>query len=450
MERIDKCFVREEYKLWMYKEYFLPSKRFLLTVHKLTATHLKLLDTFSDKYVKKWAGLPVSATNAIIHLKEGLDCKSISELYMECHKVSHTRTRLKGDANINQVLDSTVRREAQLSQTSGRLHTTTVCEVTHQQVLHLNTVSGEVPTYTGDQASRLQATFNHQVQEGVKKVVRAEQQEVLVEHVRSLTLQGNTLALAAAEGEDMVWKSYMYNLKKGTLKFLLNATIDTLPTLANLKRWKKSPTDLCKLCRCRQTTSHILSSCSTALNSGRYTWRHDTILSYILSCIDTSKADLYSDLPGHQAAGGGTIPPTITITALRPDVVLVEREAKRLHLFELTMPGEQYIDERNKQKSDKYAHFATDCAPYSCTVTCFEVSNKGFISTRNHETLKALHKYTKPDIKLKTFKQNISALALYTSYHIYLCRSDPLFTITPFLPPPFSDGSSARTRRAGQ
>ena len=285
MERIDKSFVREEYKLWIYKEYFLPSKRFLLTVHTLTATHLKLLDTLSDKFVKKWTGLPCSATNAIIHLKEGLDCKSISELYMECHAVSHARTRLKGDASINQVLDSTVQREGQLSQTSGRLHTTTVCEEVFQQVLQLSTVDGEVPEYTGEQGRHLQEKFNREVQEKVKKAVRAEQQEKLVEHVRGLTLQGNTLALAAAEGEDVIWKGFMYNLKAGTLKFLLNATIDTLPTAANLQRWKKSPSDLCKLCRCRQTTSHILNSCSTALNTGRFTCRHDTILSHILSTL---------------------------------------------------------------------------------------------------------------------------------------------------------------------
>ena len=33
MMRIDECFVRSEFKLWIYKEYFIPSKRFLLTVH---------------------------------------------------------------------------------------------------------------------------------------------------------------------------------------------------------------------------------------------------------------------------------------------------------------------------------------------------------------------------------------------------------------------------------
>ena len=51
-------------------------------------------------------------------------------------------------------------------------------------------------------------------------------------------MQGHNLALAAAEKQDLVWKSFMYDLKQGTLKFLLNAGIDTLPTAANLKLWK--------------------------------------------------------------------------------------------------------------------------------------------------------------------------------------------------------------------
>ena len=81
-------------------------------------------------------------------------------------------------------------------------------------------------------------------------------------------MQGHNLALAAAEKQDLVWKSFMYDLKQGTLKFLLNAGIDTLPTAANLKRWKKSASDLCKLCRGRQTTDHVLSICKVALDTG--------------------------------------------------------------------------------------------------------------------------------------------------------------------------------------
>ena len=37
---------------------------------------------------------------------------------------------------------------------------------------------------------------------------------------------------------DMIWKSYMFNLKKGTLKFLLHSCLDNLPTQTNLLQWE--------------------------------------------------------------------------------------------------------------------------------------------------------------------------------------------------------------------
>ena len=53
--------------------YILPSIRFLLTVHDLPQTHLTKLDTMSDQFLKKWAGLPRCATNAIL--------QDLAELY---------------------------------------------------------------------------------------------------------------------------------------------------------------------------------------------------------------------------------------------------------------------------------------------------------------------------------------------------------------------------------
>ena len=43
--------------------------------------------------------------------------------------------------------------------------------------------------------------------------------------MKQLAVQVQYLALAAAEKEDVVWKSSMYNLKKGTLKFSSNRPI---------------------------------------------------------------------------------------------------------------------------------------------------------------------------------------------------------------------------------
>ena len=152
--------------------------------------------------------------------------------------------------------------------------------------------------------------------------------------MKDLAVQGNFLGLAAAEKEDIVWKSTMYELKQGTLKFLLNASIDTLPTAANLKRWKKSSCDLCKFCKRRQTTEHILSNCKVALDTNRYTWRHNCVINYIVTNVDP-KFRVFSDLPGHTASGGGSIPPELGVITLKPDIVILNDQEKTIHLFEL-------------------------------------------------------------------------------------------------------------------
>ena len=205
---------------------------------------------------------------------------------------------------------------------------------------------------------------------------------------------------------------------------------------------------MCKLCRGRQTTNHVLNGCKVALNTKRSTWRHDTILSYLVSCVDTSKYTVHSDLPGHQAAGGGSIPPEICVTNLRPDIVLIDLEKRSVNLFELTCPSEENINTRHHEKTRKYSHFLQDI-PKS-TLTGCEVSSKGFLSSRNHTALNTLFKYMKPDIKLKTFKQNVSVLSVYSSYHIWLCRSDPEFTVPPPLPPPFLEKAAPTRRGSGQ
>ena len=47
-----------------------PIKSFLLTVHTLKKTQLQTLDTLTDKAVKRWVGLPRSATNVFIHMPQ--------------------------------------------------------------------------------------------------------------------------------------------------------------------------------------------------------------------------------------------------------------------------------------------------------------------------------------------------------------------------------------------
>ena len=109
--------------------------------------------------------------------------------------------------------------------------------------------------------------------------------------------------------------------------------------------------------------------------------------------------------------------------------------------FLLLLPIESNgnIDKRHQEKSNKYAHFGTDMTGYDCAVTAFEIGSRGYISTRNHSALYTLHKFVKPGVKLAKFKQNISALSVYSSFHIFITRKEAIFTEPPYLLPPFDD-----------
>ena len=96
------------------------------------------------------------------------------------------------------------------------------------------------------------AEFIKEVKEDVKrKIVSIENQDIF-EHVQTLKKQGNFLAMSKIEQTDVIWQSYIFNIPKGTMRRLLNDSIDTLPTKVNLKLWGKITNDKC-FCRQRQS-----------------------------------------------------------------------------------------------------------------------------------------------------------------------------------------------------
>ena len=143
------------------------------------------------------------------------------------------------------------------------------------------------------------------------------------------------------------------------MKWLINSSIDTLPTNVNLFQWGKRSNNLCSLhCGKKETTNHILNCCTKSTD--RYVWRHNCVLGYILKCLDTSKYTCYSDIDGFQTSSGGTVPPNICVTTLWPHLVIVDNTNQSVKLFELTVPGEQRIDIAHNIEDAKYQHFETD------------------------------------------------------------------------------------------
>jgi hypothetical protein len=80
-KNIDGCLVRDEHKVRVYKEYFLPANRFILSIHDPTKTDPWDLDALTNRYLKSWLDMPQSGSFLPVHSGLGMDVKSVSHLY---------------------------------------------------------------------------------------------------------------------------------------------------------------------------------------------------------------------------------------------------------------------------------------------------------------------------------------------------------------------------------
>ena len=180
--------------------------------------------------------------------------------------------------------------------------------------------------------------------------------------VKKLTLQGDFASLLIKEQSNVGWKSISNNIPKGILSFALKSSVNGLNTPDNLKRWGIRKLDKCDICGNYANLEHILNWCKTSLDQGRFTWRHDSILKYLATELNKRKPEnltLYIDIPGHKI-NGGTIPADVLTTLERPDIVILNRQEKKIILFELTVSFEKNADAANLRKTTKYVNLSSD------------------------------------------------------------------------------------------
>ena len=127
-------------------------------------------------------------------------------------------------------------------------------------------------------------------------------------------------------------------MPKNLLSFAIRSCIDCLSTPDNSRLQGKRTSDKCKLCNNRGTLSHLLNSCPVGLEQGRFTYRHNSVLNYIVKSVSElcTKYELdisiYADLTGYRI-NGGTIPPNIVPTPEKPDLVIHDKQNNTVSLL---------------------------------------------------------------------------------------------------------------------
>ena len=186
-----------------------------------------------------------------------------------------------------------------------------------------------------------------------------------------------------------LWKAEPYRIR-----FLVCSVYDVLPSPTNLRIWRLSDSPECQLCKGCGTLEHILSSCPKALGDGRYRWRHDLVLKVIADTVGEAIQNSIKLRPppnqirfvrageklgkARQSTRGLLasardwnlqvdlgrrlkFPEKITITSLRPDMVLSSESTKQVVLLELTVPWEDRIEEAYARKKAKYEELVAEC-----------------------------------------------------------------------------------------
>ena len=448
LKNLDSTLVRNEYKVRMYSEYLLSACRFHFSIHDLSKSQLSELEGLTHGYLKRWLGLPRGASWALVHDVHGLNIKSIDHLYRESRLLNLSNIRFFSDSRVRHALDCKEERESKwcrkfssavyakgfIAEVVTPFVQQPVSNIDQSLDVSLNSWSSleldepdpppPPPLPRGVVSQKL---LKRKVQAGVQDRVN----DFWKEKVGTYVMQGDYIALIMEEGGCVTWRSYLWDIPRGILKFAMNAGLNTLPTLDNLKRWGKRVCDRCPFCGNTQTLLHVLSSCQVALDQGRFTWRHNSVLSNIIALVKPNLAPgmrLYSDLPGFLAPGGGSIPPHVLVTNLRPDIFIVDDSSRIAVVFELTCPWDKNIDRSHSYKEDKYAPLVADLSrSYRTFHFSVEISVRGQVTGGNKARLKAFvyRVCTDPKVVLKTLVPICSKVSLLSSFSIFSARSEP-------------------------
>ena len=133
-------------------------------------------------------------------------------------------------------------------------------------------------------------------------------------------------------------------------------------------------------------------------------------------------------MPGFLAPGGGSIPPNVIVTNLRPDIFVVNETAREVIVFELTCPWDDNIVRSHSYKEDRYAPLVADLSrSYKTFHFSIEVSVRGQVTSDNKKRLKAFVYRTclEPKSVFKLIVSSCSKIALLSSYSIFMARSEP-------------------------
>ena len=182
----------------------------------------------------------------------------------------------------------------------------------------------------------------------VLKSIQTQHHHRITEELTSQGLIITSILKYASLSTTSLWSNVQINMPKNIFNFTLKYLSNSLASRKSLSKWCITQSSACSFCLQSETVQHIISSCKSYLEQGRYTWRHDSVLIFIANTLSGPQCCfLYADIPAFLS------PSLITGDSLRPDLILICKN-NDLYILELTTGFETNIKVNSDRKALKY------------------------------------------------------------------------------------------------
>ena len=409
LKKVDKCRLPGRYKAWMIQHMLMPRLMWPLSIYNVPMTTIEVIQKMITQSLKRWLGLPRTLSTACFYSRTAKLQFPYSELTEEV-KAAKARNLVTLEESKDECIKG-----ATLTVDGGRNANTPKAVEEAKANLRMKDITG-----TGNKGLEGLGLRRSQY---FYKANTKEKREMIVKEIREkeedrrrvrIVGQGRQGAMTRWEvPEHRLSHKEILGTTETRIAFLTKAVYDLLPTPANKSKWYGED-ERCNLCNERGTLNHILTGCKTALSQGRYTWRHNKVLLELFNrihdkakvakiahtrtkriefvkegekkstqepCSNSSYLSSANDWQVRVDLNGGMkIPSSITVTNLRPDMILLSESTKQLGIIELTVPSENRIEVSSELKKAKYAPLAEEAKQkgWRVRIWAVEVGCKGF------------------------------------------------------------------------
>ena len=458
LKRIDKACFKRSQKLWILHHILIPRIRWPLLIYEVSMSHAVSLEQKISVHIRKWLGISKYVTNICLY-----SSSSPCPLPFQALSTVLKTSKVGGYQQLKQSTDPAVS-AAPPTLKAGRWNATSTsndaeCDVNAKKIIGISQTSragfGSV-RYERVPRSTQSSAYRKLVTTAVKNQVENEYSAKSV----GMPLQCHWTNWVDYIKNDLRWKDIL-GMPPNLLSFCLNATYNTLPSPANLKRMKIQTEANCFLCgHTPCTVGHILSGCKAALNQRRYDVRHDLVLTDIATVVRNFANDMQEQRPIDQAgimfipegravksfakrkrgllrlaqdweviADVGdqknyVFPNYLAQTARRPDILLISQSIKRVIMMELTCGCEENFKGAHSRKSVTYNELVEEIKRNGWGVNMFaiEVGARGYCAESVRSTLSAVGLSGR---QIKDLIKKVSRTSLTASFAIWLARETP-------------------------